>query len=113
MSNRPWAEVRAKKAPEISAAQRAEAAAALVAEVAAYRLAEIRKGQRRTQSDIAEIMAVGQRRISAIESADLARVEMGTIASYIQALGGHLKLVADFGDQTVLIQEDPKAPAAR
>lgn len=113
MSSRSWVEVRAQKAPEISAAQRVEAVAALVAEVAAHRLAEIRKGQNRTQSDVAGLMAVGQRRISAIESADLARVETGTIAAYIQALGGRLKLVADFGDQTVLIQEGPKAPAER
>lgn len=113
VSSRPWAKVRAEKAPEISSEQRADAVAALVAEVAAYRLAEIRKGQNRTQSDVAGLMAVGQRRISTIESADLARLEMGTIGSYIQALGGQLKLVADFGDQTVLIQNDPKAPAAR
>lgn len=107
MSSRSWAEVRAEKASEISDVDRVAARATVVAEVAAHRLVDVRRRQDRTQTDIARIMKVGQRRVSSIESADLLRTELGTISSYIAALGGHLRLVADFGDQTVLIQEDP------
>jgi Helix-turn-helix. len=78
--------------------------AEMEAEIAAQRLREIREGQRRTQVDVAEELGVTQKRISEIESADLLRTEYGTLARYIDALGGRLKLVADFGDHTVTIR---------
>jgi DNA-binding XRE family transcriptional regulator len=73
------------------------------AEERAYQLTEIRKAHGLTQTDIARQINVSQRRVSAVEHGDLARTEVGTIAAYVQALGGHLRLVADFGDQSVTI----------
>jgi hypothetical protein len=37
-----------------------------------------------------------QQRVSAIESGSVA--ELATLADYIRALGGELKVIADFGD---------------
>lgn len=65
-------------------------------------LADIRKmyGYSR-QSDVAELMGVSRPRVSKVESGDPARLELGTIQSYVAALGGQLRVVADFGETTV------------
>jgi hypothetical protein len=41
-------------------------------------------------------MGVSQQRVSAIESGAVA--ERATLGDYIRALGGELKVIADFGD---------------
>ncbi len=72
------------------------------AAVQAHRLAEIRKalGHAR-QADVAALMGVSQARVSKLESGDLSHTEVGTLQSYVAALGGHLRIVADFGESTV------------
>lgn len=94
-----WEDVKAKR-PTTPEGQ-AEARRAIEAEVAAYRLAEIRREQHQTQAQIAQIMGVGQRRVSDIESAELLRTEVSTIDSYVAALGGRLRLIAEFGDHVI------------
>lgn len=81
-----------------------EARAQLDADVAAYQLAEIRKAQGRTQTQVADYMGVSQKRVSAIESADLAKTEVDTIARYVEALGGRVRVVADFPGGSVTIR---------
>jgi DNA-binding XRE family transcriptional regulator len=49
-----------------------------------------------TQGEVAEAMGVTQQRVSAIENGSVA--ELSTLADYIRALGGELKVIADFGD---------------
>jgi DNA-binding XRE family transcriptional regulator len=78
--------------------------AQMEAEITAYRLAEIRKEQALTQDDVADAMGVSQKRVSEIESADLARTEVSTIRRYVEALGGRVRIVADFPGQTLTIQ---------
>lgn len=70
----------------------------LLAEVRAYRLAEIRAEQELTQRDVATSMGVSAPRVSAIENGEVDRTEIATMRSYVQALGGRLRVVADFGD---------------
>ncbi|WP_420821972.1 XRE family transcriptional regulator [Streptomyces avicenniae] len=70
----------------------------LVAEVRAHRLAEIRQEQALTQRAVAEAMGVSAPRVSAIEHGDIDRAELATLRSYVEALGGRLRVVADFGD---------------
>lgn len=70
--------------------------------VLAHRLAEIRKalGHAR-QADVAALMGVSQARVSKLESGDLSHTELGTLQAYVAALGGHLRIVAEFGENTV------------
>lgn len=75
----------------------------LIAEVRAFRLAEIRKRQHTTQVEVAKAMGVSQARVSRIEKGQLERSEVDTLAAYVQALGGKLKIVADFGDETYVL----------
>lgn len=83
--------------------ERAEAARKHMHEaVQAQRLADIRKAHGHTrQADVAALMGVSQARVSKLESGDLSRTELGTLQSYVAALGGHLRIVADFGESTV------------
>jgi len=69
----------------------------------AYRLAEIRKGRGMTQTDVAAEMHVTQRRVSAVERGTLSRTELGTVVAYVQALGGRVEIVADFGDERLVV----------
>ncbi|WP_395295616.1 helix-turn-helix domain-containing protein [Kitasatospora hibisci] len=98
--------VKARELREAAGTQRTlvEEAAALEhlrAEVRAYRLAEVRKSQHLTQVEVAAAMGVGQPRVSQIERGDLDIAELPTLRKYIEALGGQLRVVADFGDTSL------------
>lgn len=67
-----------------------------VLQVRAEYLTEMRKQAGMTQAEVAEAMGVSQQRVSAIENGSVA--ELATLADYIRALGGELKVIADFGD---------------
>jgi DNA-binding XRE family transcriptional regulator len=65
-------------------------------QVAARYLTDMRKKGGLTQAEVAEAIGVSQQRVSAIEAGSVA--ELATLADYIHALGGELKIIADFGD---------------
>lgn len=50
-------------------------------------------------------MGVSQARVSKLESGDLSRTELGTLQSYVAALGGNLRIVAEFHDSAVDLTE--------
>jgi len=64
--------------------------------VRAEYLTEMRKKAGLTQTEVAEAMGISQQRVSAIENGTVA--VLATLADYIRALGGELKVIADFGD---------------
>jgi ribosome-binding protein aMBF1 (putative translation factor) len=74
-------------------------ARALLAEARGHQLAEARKQLGLAQRDIATAMDVSIARVSQIEHGNVTSFEV--IARYVEALGGRLDLVADFGDRTV------------
>lgn len=84
--------------PVRSAQEKQAAMDRLIAEVRAHRLAEIRQEQALTQRQVATTMGVSAPRVSAIEHGELDRAEVATLRSYVEALGGRLRIVADFGD---------------
>jgi DNA-binding XRE family transcriptional regulator len=71
----------------------------LLAQARGYQLAETRKRLGLGQEQIAAAMGVSVARVSQIEHGEVASFEV--IARYVEALGGRLDLVADFGDRTV------------
>jgi len=77
----------------------------LRAEQRAYRLAEMRRRLGFSQAQVAARMGVTQGRVSAIENARPGATELRTIASYVEALGGRLEIIADFGDQRLAFAE--------
>ena len=72
-------------------------------EVRAFRLAEVRRSRDLTQEQIAAVMGVRQPRVSQLESGDLSHVEVATLRSYVSALGGRLRVVAEFGDDQLVL----------
>jgi predicted XRE-type DNA-binding protein len=75
----------------------------LRAEVRAYKLAEIRKARHLTQQQIALTLGVSKARVSQIEHGQCDRAAIQGLAGYVAALGGHLELVANFGDERLII----------
>jgi DNA-binding XRE family transcriptional regulator len=74
-------------------------------EARAYRLAEVRRAQGETQEGLAKLMAVSQVRVSQIENGDIGRTEVGTLRSYVEALGGRLRIVAEIGNASVTLND--------
>lgn len=71
----------------------------LLAEARGHQLAEARKQSGLAQRDVAARMGVSVARVSQIEHGEGATLDV--IARYVEALGGRLDLVADFGDHTL------------
>ncbi|MFC5674714.1 helix-turn-helix domain-containing protein [Streptomyces incanus] len=71
----------------------------LLAETRGHRLAEARKQSGLAQREVAARTGVGIVRVSRIEHGEGAMPDV--IARYVEAPGGRLDLVADFGDHTV------------
>jgi DNA-binding XRE family transcriptional regulator len=77
----------------------------LRAEQRAFRLAEMRRRLGITQAEVAARMGITQGRVSAIEHAKPSTTELCTLAAYVEALGGRLEIIADFGDQRLAFAE--------
>jgi DNA-binding XRE family transcriptional regulator len=88
-------------------------AAALVARNRAHTLAQARERMRLTQAQVAKRMNVRQERVSAIERAEPGAAEVRTLAAYVRALGGRLEVIADIGDERIVLRWPPSAAAAR
>lgn len=76
---------------------------ALADAVQGQRLADIRKAQALNQQTLAKRMKVSQARISKIEHGTLTHTEVGTLESYVEALGGRLRVVAEFDDESIAL----------
>jgi transcriptional regulator with XRE-family HTH domain len=82
----------------------------LLAQARRHQLAETRKPLGLGQKQIAAAMGVTVARVSQIEHGEATSFEV--IARYVEALGGRLDLVADFGDRTVILPVSDAATAA-
>ena len=104
---RTWQQVKKERQAQgrTNTARVAELKREMLDEVRAYRLAEVRKAQGETQEALAKLMNVSQVRVSQIENGDIGRTEVGTLRSYVEALGGRLRIVAEIGDTAVTIND--------
>jgi DNA-binding XRE family transcriptional regulator len=73
------------------------AVGAMLDEARGWRLAELRKRREMTQEQVAIRMGVSVARVSQIEAGNVSTQDV--LGRYITALGGTLKLIADFGDE--------------
>lgn len=65
-----------------------------------HHLVQMRKQRGLTQAQVAAAMGVSQVRVSRMEHGDVEKMHVESIAAYVAAIGGHLRLVADFGHAT-------------
>lgn len=96
-----WREVRAARPPREHVV--ADHRARMEAEVRAYRLREVREEQGLTQVELADRTQVTQPTVSQLEGGQLDRAGLSTIKTYIEALGGTVEVVADFGDRRLVV----------
>ncbi|MBE1485683.1 helix-turn-helix domain-containing protein [Plantactinospora soyae] len=66
-----------------------------------WRLAELRKRRGMTQEQVAVRMGISAARVSQIEAGVVSTQDV--LGRYIAALGGTLKLIADFGDEQLKV----------
>jgi DNA-binding transcriptional regulator YiaG len=70
--------------------------AAAIAEIVEYTLGELRRARKITQDELARLMATTQPNVSRIERGG--EMELSTLRSYVEALGGRLEIAAVFDD---------------
>lgn len=73
--------------------------------VRAQRLADLRKSSGSTQVQVAAAIGVTQGYVSRLERGDLAHTELGTLESYVEALGGRLRVSVEMGDANFTLHE--------
>src|SRR5216684_1236000 len=106
-----WADLeRELHAAGVSAEEIEAGARKLLATARGNQLADARRQMGLIQKDIAADLGVSIARISQIEHGEVTSFEV--IARYVEALGGRLDLVADFGDRTVRLPVSDAAHAA-
>lgn len=71
----------------------------ILAKSRAHRLAELRKTYHLTQKDVAAELGIDQSRVSRIERGDLTHTELGTLAAFVEALGGKLEVNVRVGEE--------------
>lgn len=99
--SRSWDEVRAQRPPREDAVARHKDR--ILGETQAYRLREVREVQGVTQVELAARMRVTQPSVSELERGVLDRARLATIKAYVEALGGSVEVVAEFGGHRVVI----------
>ncbi|MEU4741237.1 XRE family transcriptional regulator [Actinosynnema sp. NPDC023658] len=106
---RSWKAVKADKASRDVAAGRdveqvrEDARNRTHAYILGFRLARLREERGLSQSQVASRMGISQPRISQLERGDVDQMVVETLARYITALGGRLRVVADFEDHDVTV----------
>ena len=104
MAHRSWDSVRSERLTNSDAEARvAEHREAARAEQRVYRLKEVRRHQGLTQVQLADAMHISQAAVSSIERGELSRSELSTIQKYVEALGGRIEIVANFGDERLVL----------
>ena len=101
---RNWREIRAEAITQgrLDPARAAAARKEMHDAVRAQRLADIRKAHGHArQTDVAAAMGISQARVSKLESGDLSHTDQGTLQSYVAALGGSLRIIAEFEGSSV------------
>lgn len=99
-----WSDVRAKgraadpRTPAAQAEGKVLARERHEAYVRGCQLAEMRQAAEVTQTELAAALGVSQARVSKIEHGENSGIDV--LRAYIQALGGHLDVIASIGDQT-------------
>jgi hypothetical protein len=78
-------------------------AADLVGQSRSHGLAAVRRKTGLTVGDVARRMDTNPQRVADIERAGLDALDVGTLAAYLDALGGRLEIIADLGAERMIL----------
>ena len=97
-----WSEIRRKHSPEVEERIRKEVQEA--AQV--MTLHQLREARELTQTNLAQLLRINQGAVSMMEK----RTDMyvSTLRSYIKAMGGELKITAEFPEGSIQIEQFEK-----
>lgn len=112
MTDRPRTTFRQLAAATLTDEQRARAKARANEMRDAIPLAELRRAREMSQATLAQLLEMDQGNLSKLEK----RTDMyvSTLRSYVEAMGGHLDIVARFDDKEYYIEQfGDLAPDAR
>jgi transcriptional regulator with XRE-family HTH domain len=90
MPTRPWREIRRP----LSLKREAEIKVQIESELARMKLPELRRIRQLTQQSVGDLLGIAQGDVSKLERR--ADAYVGTLRSYIEALGGRLRILAEF-----------------
>ena len=96
-----WSQIRDEQIERIGREEFEAGKEQMLAQARGWRLAEIRRRRGLTQAQVAERMGVGKSRVSQIERGRVSTREV--LDRYVEALGGRLSLMADFGDELLRV----------
>lgn len=99
MRTKPFSELRKRMTPERRAENETRAQLALLL----LTLAELQKSSGVTQDDREKDLSLIQSALSQLESQD--DIQVSILSRYIKALGGSLKLVADFPNEEIVLAQ--------
>jgi transcriptional regulator with XRE-family HTH domain len=102
MKTKPFRQLRQQMSPE----RRSQNEARMQTTLIHMALQELRQTLNLTQQDLADKLELSQPSLSKLEHQH--DIQVSTLAGYIEALGGQLKLVASFPDQEVVISQFDK-----
>ncbi|MFP5228769.1 MAG: XRE family transcriptional regulator [Acidobacteriota bacterium] len=99
-----WSDIRRKHAPEVEERIRRKVAAK------GMMLNQLREARQLTQVNLAEVLHINQGAVSMMEK----RTDMyvSTLRNYIEAMGGELKITAEFPDGSIQIEQFESAAGA-
>jgi DNA-binding XRE family transcriptional regulator len=96
-----WSDIRDEHIERVGQEEFEAGKEQMLAEGRGWRLAEIRRRRGMTQAQVAARMGVGKSRISQIEKGRVSTRDV--LDRYVEALGGRLSLMADFGDELLRV----------
>ncbi|MFR9675771.1 hypothetical protein [Streptomyces sp. TR02-1] len=79
----------------------------------APRLSQVRTGRGVRQRDVASALAVSRQRVSTVESTPVPALQVGTLASYVRAVGGRLMVGVELPGAVVPLWWDASAASRR
>jgi len=101
MAHTRWSDIREEHIDRIGRGEFEVGKEQMLAEARGWRLAEIRRRRGFTQAQVAERMGVGKSRVSQIETGKVSTRDV--LDRYVEALGGRLSLMVDFGDELLRV----------
>ncbi len=101
---RKWSDIRRKHSPEVEERIRSKVAAK------GMMLNQLRQARQLTQVNLSEALHINQGAVSMMEK----RTDMyvSTLRNYIEAMGGELKITAEFPDGAIQIEQFEAAAGA-
>lgn len=99
MKTKPFSQLRKQMTPERRAKNKTRAQLMLLH----LTLAELQESLGVTQDDMSKDLDLVQSAMSQLESQD--DIQVSILSSYIKALGGNLKLVADFPNEEIVLAQ--------